>query len=98
MGGGNSDLIYPSEETIVETKIWHDQERYKDGIIELTSYLDSQGYSTGYYILFDNTQKENLIVHSQGAEVYDINYTDCTIHCFFININPIAPSKKRRAK
>ncbi|MPN57660.1 hypothetical protein SDC9_205354 [bioreactor metagenome] len=28
MAGGNFDLIYPSEKTIVETKIWYDIERH----------------------------------------------------------------------
>ena len=98
MGGGNSDLIYPNEETIIETKIWRDKERYLDGVVELASYLDSQGYSTGYYILFDNTQGQNIVVKEQGFEIYDISYEGYTIHCFFVKINPVAPSKKRRGK
>lgn len=96
MSGGNSDLIYPTEETIIETKIWHDQERYHDGIVELSSYLDSQGYTVGYYLIFDNTQRDNIVVAAQGTEIYDIHNNGHLIHCFFIKINPIAPSKKRK--
>lgn len=96
MSGGNSDLIYPTEKTIIETKIWHDQERYQDGIVELSSYLDSQGYNIGYYLIFDSTQSDNIIVKSQNAEVFDICHGSHLLHCFFIKINPVAPSKKRR--
>lgn len=98
MSGGKSDLIYPSEETIVETKIWHDIERYKDGIIELSAYLDSQNYNTGYYVLFDNTQTDNAVIIENGSAVFDINYGNHLIHCFFIKIKPIAPSKRGRLK
>lgn len=98
MAGGNSDLIYPSEETIVETKIWRDIERYKDGIVELSAYLDSQGYSTGYYVLFDNTQSDNLVVAENSSSNFDIHYDSHLIHCLFIKIKPIAPSKRRRFK
>lgn len=98
MSGGNSDLTYPSEKTIIETKIWHDIERYKDGIVELSSYLDSQSYSTGYYVLFDNTQRDNAVIKENGASIFDISYGGHLIHCFFIKIKPIAPSKRRRTQ
>ena len=98
MSGGNSDLIYPSEKTIVETKIWHDIERYNDGIVELSAYLDSQGYNTGYYVIFDNTQRDNAIVKEKGDAIFDTRYDKHLIHCFFIKIKPIAPSRKRRTK
>ncbi|MCI9469606.1 MAG: hypothetical protein HFH56_00080 [Lachnospiraceae bacterium] len=98
MSGGNSDLIYPSEKTIVETKIWHDRERYKDGIVELSAYLVSQGYNTGYYVIFDNTQRDNAVIKENGADIFDIRYGRHLIHCFFIKIKPIAPSKRRRTK
>lgn len=98
MSGGNSDLIYPSEKTIVETKIWHDVERYKDGITELSAYLDSQNYNTGYYVLFDNTQRDNVVITENGSDVFDISYGKHIIHCFFIKIKPVAPSKRRRSQ
>lgn len=96
MSGGNSDLIYPAEETIIETKIWHDQERYQDGLVELISYLDSQEYTTGYYVIFDNTQSNNSITSLKGTEIFDVHQESHLIHCFFIKIRPIAPSKRRR--
>ena len=96
MSGGNSDLVYPTEEAIIETKIWRDQERYQDGIVELTSYLDSQEYVTGYYVIFDNTQSNNSIISLKGTEIFDVYQGNHLIHCFFIKIKPIAPSKKRR--
>ena len=96
MSGGNSDLVYTAEETVIETKIWRDQERYQDGLVELTSYLDSQEYSTGYYIVFDNPQTNNAIISSKGTEIFDVYQGNHLIHCFFIKIRPIAPSKRRR--
>ena len=96
MSGGNSDLVYPTEETIIETKIWRGQERFQDGIIELSSYLDSQEYGIGYYVVFDNTQSNNSIISLKGAEIFDVHYGKHLIHCFFIKIKPVAPSKRRR--
>lgn len=96
MSGGNCDLIYPTEKTIVETKIWRDRERYLDGITELCGYLDAQDYKEGYYILFDNTLTTNVIVKEKNSKTYDLSSDGHLIHCYFININPIPPSKRRR--
>ncbi len=97
MSGGNSDLVYPTEKTIIETKIWRDRERYLDGITELCGYLDAQGYNEGYYVLFDNTQAPNIVIKEKGAKTYDLNCDGHTIHCFFVNINPTPPSKRRQS-
>lgn len=97
MAGGRSDLIYPAEEAVIETKIWRDQERFKDGMTELVCYLESQNYTEGFYILFDNTQKDNIVVSQFGQDMFDIELQGKKIHVCFIKINPIAPSKRRRA-
>ena len=64
----------------------------------MSAYLDSQDYKTGYYVIFDNTQRDNVIVKENGDAIFDIRYDKHLIHCFFIKIKPIAPSKKRRTK
>ena len=97
MSGGRCDLVLPSEKIIIETKIWHDTERFYDGIEELCAYLDSQGYKVGYYILFDNTQGTNTIVLQNGSDVFSLNHNGHTLHCFFIMINPVAPSRRRQS-
>lgn len=98
MSGGKSDLVYPIEEAIIETKIWRDQERFQDGIVELSSYLDSQGYNIGYYVVFDNTQKNNAIVSLHGTDIFNVHHENHLIYCFFIKIKPVAPSRRRKFK
>ena len=38
--------------TIIETKIWRGQVLYEEGLIQLADYLESEGQTTGYYVLF----------------------------------------------
>lgn len=93
MAGGKSDLIFPKEKTIIETKIWRDRKRFNIGIKELTLYLKSQEYKTGFYIVFDKTIKNNLIIKEHNSEIFWIKTEDnIDILCVFIKINPIPPS------
>jgi len=95
MSGGNSDLVYPEFETIVETKIWHGQKKFKDGVLQLVSYLKAQGYCEGYYVIFDDTKTKNAIVAEYG-ECFGVKYEDFLIYCIFVKISPKAPSKREK--
>jgi len=96
MAGGRCDLIYPEHNIIIETKIWRGEKYFEDGILELKEYLKSQKYRTGYYIVFDNTKKQNAVVKKYKSEVFDIEDDNYLIRCVFITINPIAPSIKNK--
>jgi len=64
--------------------------------LELKEYLKSQKYGTGYYIVFDNTKKQNAVVKKYKSEVFDIEDDNYLIRCVFIKINPTAPSIKNK--
>ncbi len=89
---GQSDIIIPSEKTIVETKIWNGREYFNSGIPELYDYLEKANYAEGYYIVFDYTRKPNVIIQTNG-EVFDFDYQGKNIHVFFVLMNREVPSK-----
>lgn len=96
MAGGKSDLILPKDKAIIETKIWRDRKRFDTGIKELIAYLKSQNYKTGFYIVFDKTSKNNLIIKgNNNNDIFWIKTEEnIDILCVFIKINPISPSKQ----
>lgn len=93
---GNSDIIVPSEKTIIETKIWKGKQYYDDGFPELESYLLAMHYKEGYYVIFDYSQNDNLVVSACG-EVFDYEYNSLLIHVIFIRMNKTAPSQIGKA-
>jgi energy-coupling factor transporter ATP-binding protein EcfA2 len=53
-GEGRLDLIVVHQERryIVETKIWRGPALYEEGLTQLADYLESEGQTIGYYVLF----------------------------------------------
>ncbi|MEM7184713.1 MAG: hypothetical protein AAF518_27710 [Spirochaetota bacterium] len=64
-----SDMIltFNKKEYILELKIWHGEEYHKQGLQQLSGYLDSKGHNTGYLLVF-NFQK-NKEFTSQWQEL-----------------------------
>ncbi len=96
-GAGNNDITVPSENIVIETKLWNGNEYYQSGFPELNEYLDKSNYNEGYYIIFDYSQTPNKIILEKG-EVFDVQYQGRLIHVVFIRMNPIRPSKKYRSE
>lgn len=89
---GRSDIIVPSKKTVIETKIWKGQKYYEDGFPELASYLKSQKYQEGYYVIFDYSLSDNIVVKASG-EVFDLEYQSFLIHIIFVRMDKVVPSK-----
>lgn len=53
-GEGRLDLVvvHHGRRYIVETKIWRGPALYDEGLTQLADYLESEGQTTGYYVLF----------------------------------------------
>lgn len=53
-GEGRLDLVvvHNGRRYIIETKIWRGPALYEEGLTQLADYLDSEGQTTGYYVLF----------------------------------------------
>lgn len=59
-------------------------------------YLLSQNFIYGFYVVFYNTNEKPAVIGDNG-DIFTITTTRGTkIYCVFINIKPIAPSKKNR--
>lgn len=91
-GAGNSDIVVPSEKTIIETKLWKGFEYYNAGFPELNDYLEKGNYVEGYYVIFDYNQAQNKIIKENG-EVFDTHFQGKLIHVIFIRMNVTRPSK-----
>lgn len=91
-GAGNNDITVPSEQTVIETKLWKGLEYYNSGIPELHSYLANYNYPEGYYIIFDYNKNPNEVIKENG-EVFDTVYSGKVIHIIFIKMNATVPSK-----
>lgn len=99
-GSGNSDIIIPSQKTIIETKLWNGIEYYKSGLPELKEYLIRQRYTKGFYVIYDYNITPNDIIKRNG-EVFEICDNNLKIIVIFILMNPPRPSqlyKNNKAK
>jgi hypothetical protein len=58
-GRGRMDLIilHKQRKYIVETKLWEGKRFYATGKEQLALYLDTEGESEGYYVVFDHRSK-----------------------------------------
>ena len=91
-GSGNSDIVIPSQQAIIETKIWRGIEYYKNGIPELKEYLIRQHYSNGFFVIYDYSNSTNEVVKEHG-EIFSIKDFAFIIHIIFIRMNLISPSQ-----
>ena len=57
-GRGRMDIIitHNRRKYIVETKIWRGENRYQRGKKQLAAYLNTEGVTEGYYIVFDHRE------------------------------------------
>ena len=90
-GSGNCDIIIPSLQCIIETKLWHGIEYFKSGIVELSEYLKKQNYKAGYYIIYDYNINENELIKSHG-QIFQTEIDSITV--MFIRMADVPPSKK----
>lgn len=89
---GRSDIIIPSLKIVIETKVWKGQQYYNDGFPELEAYLLAMHYTEGYYVIFDYSPNDNIVISTNG-EVYDKEYNSLQIHVIFIRMKKTAPSQ-----
>jgi len=54
-------VTYERKKFIAELKIWHGKKAHENGIIQLSSYLETQGLNNGYLVIFDFTKKSRKV-------------------------------------
>lgn len=88
---GNCDIIIPTQKCIIETKLWHGEEYYNSGLPELCDYVKSQGYKKGYYVIYDYSVSENIIIKNKG-EIFCVVNDGIEISVIFIRMRKVSPS------
>ena len=66
-GRGRMDLVifHNTRKYIVETKIWEGHQYYEAGKRQLASYMQSEGSTEGYYVVFDHRQNPESLTETE---------------------------------
>ena len=70
-------VTYGKEEHIIELKLWHGDQYWKDGIEQLEGYLDSRNNETGYLVSFSFNQNKEytsgwIAEEETGKHIFEI--------------------------
>lgn len=89
-GEGRLDLIvvHKGRRTIIETKIWRGQALYEEGLAQLADYLESEGQSTGYYVLFHARPTVYGKLPDEALE-YTTQVGNKTIHVYLVRLGQL---------
>jgi hypothetical protein len=92
-GGGRSDiLIVDPYRELIEAKVWHGEALFKDGIEELSRYLETEKLSRGFYVVIEFGEASRFLAErgtSHWSEVVDGR----EVNVIFVRIPGVAPSK-----
>ena len=88
-GRGIADLIvsYNGKKYIIETKVWRSERRYQTGKMQLAAYLNSEGETNGYYIVFDHRQHPKPLIETEEID-------GCTIMSYVVPVVQSMPSQR----
>ena len=81
-------LIHNQQKYIVETKIWEGRNRYASGKKQLAKYMELEGTTEGYYVVFDHRGNPELRVETETVN-------GVKIRCYVIPIVQERPSSVR---
>lgn len=89
-GRGRMDLVifHNTRTYIVETKIWEGNRRYQEGKRQLVTYLQLEGATEGYYVVFDHRQDPEPRVETEKID-------DITVRSYVIPVIQERPSDER---
>lgn len=68
-------ITYNNYKYIIELKIWHGEEYHKRGIEQLSDYLDIQGLSKGYLVIYDfnkNKEYKNASTRFEDKDIFAV--------------------------
>ncbi|MBP7998339.1 MAG: AAA-like domain-containing protein [Chloroflexi bacterium] len=89
-GDGRLDLIhiYRGTRYIIETKIWRGPEKFDQGIAQLLHYLQSEGQSTGYYVVF-HARPHVYGKLTQDELEFTIVRDNVTLHVYLVRLGEL---------
>lgn len=87
-GRGRMDIIitHNQQKYIIETKIWRGDSRYQAGKRQLAAYLQAEGVTEGYYVVFDHREEPEPQIETETIE-------GLTIRSYVIPVLQEPPSK-----
>ena len=70
-------MVYREQKFVIELKIWRGPEKHRQGLKQLSDYLDLQGLSAGFLVSFDFTKTdsrkgESERIHAHGKEIFAV--------------------------
>ncbi|ETW92887.1 MAG: hypothetical protein ETSY1_41665 [Candidatus Entotheonella factor] len=89
-GDGRLDLIvvYQGQRYIVETKVWRGQRRFDAGLDQLQGYLETEGQTEGFYVVFHARPNVYGKLPDDQLE-YTIQRGRITIHVYLVRLGDI---------
>jgi hypothetical protein len=94
-GRGRTDiLIPPPEDTIIETKVWTTGAEYRDGVVELGRYINTEKPKHAYIVVFgDRVPLPRLIADPAQPRAADEHIGGLTVPVVLVPFEVDAPSK-----
>jgi hypothetical protein len=94
-GRGKTDiLIPPPEDAIVETKVWTNERTYRDGVMELGRYIDTEQPRQAYMVVFGDREPLPAIVEDAGqVRAPDETVSGLVVPVIVVPFEVEAPSK-----
>jgi hypothetical protein len=63
------------QKEVIELKIWRGEEYHRDGLLQLSEYLDFQGMKQGYILIFDfnkTKQYKSEAIKANGKDFFAV--------------------------
>jgi hypothetical protein len=96
-GRGKMDLLVygrsSSTKNVIETKVWDGPQNHEDGILELSSYLQTENLSRGYYAVLEFGSAEHWLKLSDRGDAWSEERNGVTIDVIFVRIPEGYPSQ-----
>jgi hypothetical protein len=94
-GRGRTDiLIPPPEDALIETKVWTNERTYRDGVIEIGKYIQTENPKHAYMVVFGDREPLPLILSDASqARAQDETIAGLTVPVIVVPFEVEAPSK-----
>lgn len=70
-GKGDTDLIIPSEDTLIETKVWESIAKYEDALEQVRRYIHSEAPRAVYIVMFGDRHPLPSIIDDPTQAIAD---------------------------
>lgn len=98
-GEGRMDLIvvHGGRRYVVETKIWRGQAKFKEGLDQLSDYLETEGQKEGYLVVFHARPKAYGKLSYDQLE-FTLKHKRHTIHVYLVRLGALFQKTSQAAQ